>query len=244
MSRRVETVVAHLEAAIAQGRYASGARLPAERVLGAALGVSRATVRDALAALVSRGLLQRRQGDGTYVNDQADRQMAEVWADMAERHPALQGDLIEFREMLESRAAALAATRHDARDRERLLATLAAVDAAYDGEDRAAQIRSDIAFHRAIAEATHNPLFAYLMTSLLRLLHEHVQLSLAGLAPHSDTARQLRLQHRALAEAILARDPERARRCAGSHIDFVGVRLNAMPRPARGRQPGSDGHRD
>lgn len=231
MSRRVEAVVDHLEAAIVQGVYAPGTRLPGERALGAALGVSRATVRDALAALVSRGLLQRRHGDGTYVNDQAERQMAEVWVDMAERHPALQGDLIEFREMLESRAAELAATRHDAADRERLLAALAAVDAAYSGEDRAAQIRSDVAFHRAIAEATHNPLFAYLMNSLLRLLHEHVQLSLAGVAPHSDTAHQLRVQHRALAEAILARDAERARRQAGGHIDFVGVRLNAMRRP-------------
>lgn len=231
MSRRVEAVIDHLESAILQGRYAPGSRLPAERALSTALSVSRATVRDALAALVSRGLLQRRHGDGTYVNDQAERQMAQVWLDMSERHPALQGDLIEFREMLESRAAELAAIRHDAADRERLLTALAAVDAAYGGDDRTAQIRSDVAFHRAIAEATHNPLFAYLMNSLLRLLHEHVQLSLAGVAPNSDTARQLRAQHRALAEAILARDADRARQQAGGHIDFVGVRLNAMRRP-------------
>lgn len=230
MATQVDEVTAHIEAAIAAGRYRTGVRLPSERTLAGALSVSRSTVRDAVSQLASRGLLERRRGDGTYPVEASRRQAAEVWRDMADKHPMLQADLVEFREMLEGRAAELAAIRYDAADRERLRAAHAAVDAAYADSDRQAQIRSDVAFHRAIADATHNPVFSYLSASLLSLLHDHVQLSLAGLSPQSSTSQQLRVQHDGLLDAILARDAERARALAAAHIDFVAVQLNALPR--------------
>lgn len=230
MNSQVQQVIHHLEASILKGAFPVDHRLPSERALAEQLSVSRATVREAIAALVSRGMLTRRQGDGTYAIEQSDHRMAEIWLDMAQQHPMLQGDLVEFRAMLESRTAELAARRHDAGDRVRLQEALDSVDAAYAGGDRKEQIRSDVAFHRAIADATHNPVFSYLMSSLLKLLHEHVQLSLAGLEPQSPTAQQLRRQHRALAAAILARDAERARQVAGLHMDFVATRLNALAR--------------
>lgn len=236
MSSQVDQVSTRLERAIAAGRFDGARRLPAERTLAEQFGVSRATVREAIARLVARGLLQRRQGDGTYVLPASDWRMAEVWVEMVQRHPALQGDLIEFRAMLESRAAELAAVRRDAADCTRLRLAHAAVDAAYAGSDRDEQIRSDVAFHRAIAEATHNPVFSYLSASLLKVLHEHVQLSLAGLQPRSATAQQLRLQHDALLAAILDGDAVRARTAATLHMDFVAVRLNALEkRPRRVR---------
>lgn len=230
MNTQVQQVIHHLEASILKGAFPVDQRLPSERALAEQLSVSRATVREAITALVSRGMLTRRQGDGTYAVEQSDHRMAEIWLDMAQQHPMLQGDLVEFRAMLESRTAELAARRHDANDRVRLQEALDSVDAAYAGNDRREQIRSDVAFHRAIADATHNPVFSYLMSSLLKLLHEHVQLSLAGLEPQSTTAQQLRQQHRALATAILARDAERARQVAGLHMDFVATRLNALAR--------------
>lgn len=231
MNSQVQQVIHHLEASILKGMFPVDRRLPSERALAEQLSVSRATVREAITSLVSRGMLVRRQGDGTYAVEQSDHRMAEIWLDMAQQHPMLQGDLVEFRAMLESRTAELAARRHDAKDRVRLQEALDSVDAAYAGSDRREQIRSDVAFHRAIADATHNPVFSYLMSSLLKLLHEHVQLSLAGLEPQSTTAQQLRQQHRALATAILARDAERARQVAGMHMDFVATRLNALARP-------------
>ncbi|MHC9086307.1 FadR/GntR family transcriptional regulator [Luteimonas sp. RIT-PG2_3] len=231
MNSQVQQVIHHLEASILKGAFPVDHRLPSERALAEQLSVSRATVREAITSLVSRGMLVRRQGDGTYAVEQSDHRMAEIWLDMAQQHPMLQGDLVEFRAMLESRTAELAARRHDAKDRVRLQEALDSVDAAYAGSDRREQIRSDVAFHRAIADATHNPVFSYLMSSLLKLLHEHVQLSLAGLEPQSTTAQQLRQQHRALATAILARDAERARQVAGMHMDFVATRLNALARP-------------
>ncbi|WP_334179134.1 FCD domain-containing protein [Pseudoxanthomonas sp.] len=236
MPSQVAQVVLHLEQGIAAGRYAAGRRLPAERTLAGHLQVSRATVREAIGLLVARGVLERRQGDGTYVVAAAERHMAEIWQDMARQHPMLQADLVEFRAMLEGRTAELAALRHDDDDRIRLQAAHAAVDAAYSGSDRQAQIRSDVAFHRAIADATHNPVFSYLVASLLALLHDHVQASLAGLSPQSPVSRQLRSQHDALLSAILARDAERARDTAGGHMDYVAVQLNALPKVSRARK--------
>lgn len=233
MSSQVAQVTRHLEHGIADGRYVPGRRLPAERTLAEQLQVSRATARDAIGLLVARGVLERRQGDGTYVVAATERRMAEIWQDMARNHPMLQADLVEFRAMLEGRTAELAALRHDKADRVRLQAAHAAVDAAYNGSDRLAQIRSDVAFHRAIADATHNPVFSYLIASLLALLHDHVQVSLAGLSPQSPVSQQLRRQHDALLAAILQRDADRAREVAGGHMDYVAVQLNALPRVTR-----------
>ncbi|HEY0687341.1 MAG TPA: FadR/GntR family transcriptional regulator [Steroidobacter sp.] len=228
MKTQVQKVIRHLERAVVSGKFTPDRRLPSERSLATKLAVSRSTVRDAMTTLVSRGMLTRRRGDGTYVVDQSEQHMAQIWTDMSQQHPALQADLVEFRAMVESRAAELAAKRHDPQDRKRLTEALAAVDAAYSGNQRKEQIRSDVEFHRAIADATHNPLFSYLMASLLKLLHEHVQLSLAGLEPESATAQQLRQQHRALATAILARDVDRARAIASGHMEFVATQLNAL----------------
>lgn len=228
MKSQVQQVIRHLERALLSGRFAPDQRIPSERDLATKLGVSRATVREATTILISRGMLTRRRGDGTYAVDRAEHGMAQIWMDMSQQHPGLQADLVEFRSMVESRAAELAAKRHDQQDRQRLTEALAAVDAAYSGNQREEQIRSDVEFHRAIADATHNPLFSTLMSSLLKLLHEHVQLSLAGVEPESATAQQLRQQHRALAAAILARDVDHARLLAGSHMQFVATQLNAL----------------
>lgn len=230
MPSQVEQVALHIEQGIADGRYPVDRRLPSERAFAEQFDASRSTVREAIGLLVSRGLLERRRGDGTYATAPNKRPMAEIWQDMAQKHPMLQADLVEFRAMLECRAAELAALRHDPSDRVRLQAARDAVDAAYAGNDRQMQISSDIAFHRAIADATHNPVFSYLSASLLALLHDHVQLSLAGLEPHSTASQQLRRQHDGLLDAILARDAGKAREAASGHINFVAVQLNALPR--------------
>lgn len=233
--RRADGVAQHLERAILEGRFRPDERLPSERDLATRWGVSRPTVREGIGLLVAKGLLVRRQGDGTYVNNRTDQKMAEIWEDMARRHPDIQGDLIEFRQMLECKTAELAAERFDDHDREAMEKAWAEVDAAYEMDDRHRQIRADLAFHRSIADAAHNPVFSYLLVSLIKLLGEHVKVSIAGLAPDSATARQLRLQHRAMLDAILAGDAAQAARAAGSHMEFVRTRLNDI-KPVPGRR--------
>ncbi|NDY91343.1 FadR/GntR family transcriptional regulator [Ideonella livida] len=209
---------------VREGRWKPGERLPAEREWAQTLGVSRGALREALGQLAERGLVQRRHGSGTWVSDQPDARKGDPWAQLLQRQPLMQGDLLEFREMLEIRCAELAAQRADASDRARLTERLAAVDAAYAGADRQAQVQADVAFHRALADATHNPVFGYLVATLLDLLHQHVHLSIADLAPRSDEAQALCRQHGALCAAVLAADAPAAAQAAGEHIHFVRQR--------------------
>jgi GntR family transcriptional repressor for pyruvate dehydrogenase complex len=226
--RRPDAIANRLQSAIQRGEFKPQQALPSERVLAERWKVSRSIVREGIAMLVARGLLNCQQGRGTFVNPPDQQVGAQVWAEMARRHPDLQGSLLEFRQVLECEAAALAAERHDAADRLRLEQAGAAVERAWLSSDRRDQLTTDLAFHQAIAEATQNPIFAYLMASLHRLLLDHMQLSQAGTRPQSSITEQVSAQHRALLHAILARDPDAAAQAAAAHLDFVRVHLNHL----------------
>ncbi len=188
------------------------------------LGVSRAALREALGQLAERGLVVRRHGAGTFVSDQPDARRADPWTQLLQRQPLMQADLLEFRDMLETRCAALAAERADAADLARLAERHAAgAPRPTPAPTARAQVRADVAFHRAIADATGNPVFSYLVATLLALLHEHVHMSIA-VAPDSAEAHPLAAQHAALLAAIQARDAPGAARAARQHIDFVRQR--------------------
>ncbi|MEY4752990.1 MAG: hypothetical protein RJA44_665 [Pseudomonadota bacterium] len=223
-ARLPDQLAAQLERAIVARQYRPGERLPAERAWAAELGVSRGVLREALRLLAERGLVRQRHGAGSFVAEQIDQRRADPWAQLLQRQPLMQADLLEFRQMLEIRCAELAAERADARDLERLAECHAAVAAAYASGDRPTQVRTDVAFHRAIADATHNPVFSYLVATLLELLHEHVHLSIADLAPASAEAAALSAQHQALWRAIEQRDRAAAAAAATRHIEHVQQR--------------------
>ena len=222
--RLPDQLARQLERSILLGEWRPGQRLPAERAWALELGVSRGALREALRLLAERGLVQQRHGAGSFVSERPDDRRADPWTQLLQRQPLMQADLLEFREMLEMRSAELAAERADAADLARLAERHAAVAAAYAGADRAEQVRADVAFHRAIADATRNPVFSYLVATLLELLHEHVQLSIADLAPDSAEARDLAAQHAALWQALRARDPAGAAAAARQHIGYVQQR--------------------
>lgn len=216
-----EQLALRLEKAILAQKHRPGERLPPERAWADTLGVSRAVLREALGALVERGLVVRRHGNGSFVTERPDERRADPWRQMLQRQPLMQTDLLEFREMLEIRCAELAAERAQPADIERLGQRHDAVAAAYEADDRQAQVRADVAFHRAIADATRNPVFSHLVSTLLELLHEHVLISIAELAPASAEARTLRAQHSTLYRRIAAHDVAGASLAARQHIGFV-----------------------
>lgn len=222
--RLPDQLARRLERAIVTRELRPGQRLPAERVWAAELGVSRGALREALRLLAERGLVQQRHGAGSFVAERPDERRADPWTQLLQRQPLMQADLLEFRAMLEIRSAELAAERADAADLARLAERHAAVAAAYAGADRAEQVRADVAFHRAIADATRNPVFSYLVATLLELLHEHVQLSIADLAPDSAEAHDLAAQHAALWQALRDHDPAAAAAAARRHIGYVQQR--------------------
>lgn len=145
----VETAIESLRNAIEKGDWSVGDRLPVESELSDSLGVSRNTVREAVRVLVHVGMLETRQGDGTYVR--ATRDAGETLRRIARTQLA---DQLEVRIMLETEAAKLAAARRTDKD---LREMTTALDArAKAGQNLQGRIRHDEAFHHALVAASHN----------------------------------------------------------------------------------------
>jgi len=151
-------------------------------------------------------------------------------------HPNLREDLLELRRMLEGQVAEWAAERRTDEDMERLTQTFEALQAVFDGEDRKRQAACDIAFHQAIADASHNVLLGHLTSTLLRLMEENICLNLTELGNVSRAFSLLEAQHARLFEAIRDRRPGAARSAAEVHIDFVHESLAQSLRSAARRE--------
>lgn len=216
-----DSIAAELEQRILEGSWKVGARLPAERELSVQLGVSRASLREAIQKLVSKGLLTSRQGGGTYVTDRLESGLLGPWEDMLQTHESVREDLLEFRELLESKAAACAAQRATAQDKLLLRQCFDALDHAYLEGDLDQVVASDLAFHQAVAEASHNVIIGHLTASLLRLLEDNLRLNVAELLQVPEAREQLRHQHASIWAAIAAADEPTARRVAAEHVGYV-----------------------
>lgn len=221
VTRISDAIATELETRILEGSLKPGDRLPAERDLAAEMGVSRPSLREAIQKLVSKGLVVTRHGGGTVVTDRLEAPFVDPWQQMLKGHPMLQSDLLEFRHMLEGEAARLAAERATDVDLERIDVAFTALDAAYEHDDMDACIDRDVAFHQAIAEASHNVLIGHLSSSLLRVIHGHVASNLAYLHGRSAQWGQLKAQHRQIWSAIRERRGFDASAAAREHIEFV-----------------------
>lgn len=207
--RACDAVISQLEELIASGEWPMGTRIPPEPELGAALGVGRNTVREAVRALEHAGMLEPRRGDGTYVR--ATSALAAAVRRRAERGELLH--VLAVRASLERDAAEAAA-------RVRTPADVAAIDAAVrarrracDGTDDAAFVAADLAFHRAVIAATGNPVLVDLYAGLT----DAVQRTVAAVDALDDDRAGFP-GHEELAAAISAGDPHAARAAADSYL--------------------------
>jgi len=220
-SRISDAVAELLENRILEGSLKPGDRLAAERALAAQMGVSRPSLRTAIQQLASKGMLVTRHGGGTYVTDRLEAHFADPWQQMLQGHPMLQQDLLEFRQMLESQAAFLAAERATDADIERIDRAHASLAAEYEGGEMGACVDHDVAFHQAISEASHNVLISHLTASLMRIIHGHITSNLEHLHARRQRWDELKAQHRSIWLAIRERRPEQAAAAARTHIEFV-----------------------
>ena len=231
-----DAIATDLEQRILEGSLKTGDRLPPERELAAELGVSRASVREAIQKLVSRGMLIARQGEGTFVTDRLEASFSDPWEELLRGHASVREDMLEFRHVLESKAAECAATRATDADRERLAKCFERLEGSFQGDDLDQQVANDLAFHQAIAEASHNAIIGHLTASLLRLMHDHIRRNLSELMRMPLARENLRGQHLRVWDAIREGDPEAARMAATDHIDFVRARLHETLRTEARRE--------
>lgn len=231
--RLSDRLAALLAAQVEGGALRPGDRLPTEAQLAAAHGVSRTVVREAVHQLKSRGMLQSRQGSGVFVTEpDANRPLA-FDPSVLESVDAVV-HVVEVRRVLEGEIAALAAQRATRIQVAGLKRALAAIDRAVaEGRDGVAE---DLAFHRAIGEATGNPQFSRLLGFLEQYLREGMRITRGNEARRRDFMEQVRREHRAIVEAIAARDAVAARQRATEHILHGERRLEEGGVLTRGRR--------
>lgn len=215
MTRRtnlIDQAVGRLRQQITSGAWPVGARIPPEPELTELIGVGRNTVREAVQSLVHAGMLERRQGSGTYVISDSELATA-MGRSIAGAH---QRDVLEVRRCLEVECARLAAKRHDDGHLDRLRELSDARSAAYVSGDLDAMVEADLTFHRAIAEATRNPVLMALYDNLLDAITANIRFNFEH--PVGDDG-----AHHALVDAIAARDPKRAMEEIDDYLsEFIG----------------------
>lgn len=222
VDRLSDRLASLLGAQIESGALRAGDRLPTEQKLAEAHGVSRTVVREAVHQLKSKGMVNSRQGSGVYV---APRPVNQPLAFDPTVLTSVQAvvHVVEVRRVLEGEIAALAAERASRAQIAELRRALKAIDAAVaDGQDGVAE---DLAFHRVIGEATGNPQFRLLLGFLEQYLREGMRITRGNEARRLDFMTEVQREHRAIFEAIAARDPDAARRQATEHITRGEQRL-------------------
>jgi len=236
-TRIYEEIVRQVKQLIGEGRLKSGDRLPPERDLAEKFMVSRTSVREALRALQSRGLIEIRAGEGAFIRDVSVETLIEPLALVILPHREAVGELFEARRLLEPAIAALAArraTREEIQEMERIL------------EDQAKEVAAgrtgmlqDGALHAAIANSAHNRAITRIVNALMDLLTQSREESLhmpgRPARSHQD--------HRRILAAVQKRDEVAAHRAMLDHLIAVetlvtGAHGEEHPAsgPARGRR--------
>jgi DNA-binding FadR family transcriptional regulator len=203
-----DEVIARLREQITSGAWPVGTRIPTEPELVDQLGVARNTIREAVRALAHNGLLDIRQGSGTYVL--ATSELAGV---MRRRFAgAARRDVIELRGALEATAAGLAAHRRTATDLRRLDTLLARRERAWAATDRDRFADADAAFHLAVVAAAHNRVLRELYADLGQVIRD-------SLRDHftPELRPEEYMDHARLVEAIRARAAGAATAEAAAH---------------------------
>ena len=231
----------HLGTAIVSGRYPPGTAMPPEPLLGEELGVSRTVVREAVKSLVAKGLVSTGPKVGTRVLPPAQWNWFDpdviVWQSRAGLTREFLRDLQELRRVVEPAAVRIAAQRATAAD-------IAEVEDAFAGMKRAVEqggdyVSHDLRFHQGLIRACHNRMLVQMSKALAALLRTSFEVP----PSRKDGPRKSLPLHRAVLDAVIAREPEQAERAilvlidgAREDIDAVLASRKPLPRldsPAR-----------
>jgi DNA-binding FadR family transcriptional regulator len=206
---------------IIQGDLKKGDKLSTEQTLAEQFNTSRPTVREALSRLRAEGIVTSRQGAGTFVAKQPDPDLPrfmplESLSDVRQ--------CIEFRIVVESAAAALAAVMADENDLQHIQQALDRLEHAVETSQLG--VDEDFDFHVSIAQASKNQFFVSVMASIQPHLEFGMNL-MRNLSLHKSSERLHRVQseHRTVLQAIRSRDPQAAERAMREHLENTRLRM-------------------
>lgn len=221
-------VVRQIELLILRGLLRPGERLPSERELAERMGVSRPSLREAIADLQERDLLVSRAGSGVYVADMLETTFSRALINLFATHDEAVFDYVSFRRDLEGMAAERAARFGSDTDLKVIDTVFRKMEAAHAKKNPADEAALDAEFHLAIIEASHNIIMLHTMRAMFDLLKAGVFYNRQQMFRQRTTRDTLLEQHAAINAAIQSRDPQAARAAAEAHLTYVEVTLSDL----------------
>jgi GntR family transcriptional repressor for pyruvate dehydrogenase complex len=213
--------VLQIEQLILRGILRGGERLPSERDLAERLGVSRPSLREAIATLQDSGLLTTKASAGIFVAHLLGNAFTPPLTNLFSTHDEAVFDYLSFRRDLEGMAAERAATLGSETDHQVIRAIMGKMVKANTNGDPDTEATLDADFHMAIIEASHNVFLLHMVRSMFDMLKKGVFYNRQVMFHQSTTRVALLDQHRAICDAILARDPIAARGAVDVHMSYI-----------------------
>jgi len=215
------SVIRQIESLILRGILRPGERLPSERVLAEKMGVSRPSLREAIAELEKRDLLVTRPGAGVFVAEVLGSAFSQPLIELFATHDEALFDYLSFRRDLEGLAAERAARLGSDTDLQLVDIIFRKMEAANSRKNPAEEARLDAEFHLSIIEASHNVIMLHMMRSMFDMLRSGVFYNRQLVFQQRNTRTTLLDQHRAINDALQARNPAAARAAIEHHLSFV-----------------------
>lgn len=223
-----DVITERLESMILDGTLVAGEKLLPERLLAEKFQVSRPSLREAIQNLQAKGLIERKQGGGTFITQNLSAKMTDPLLALVSSRPETQFDLLEFRHALEGMAAYYAALRGQPEDYQALNNALNSLPSLHEQTTKTAskadtdlEAEALVEFYLTMAKASHNMVLLHVMRSMQGMLVENIKRNLEMLRDGADVETQIREQRHAIVKAISAQDPEAARKASNEHLGFV-----------------------
>ena len=217
-----EEVIIGIEEMLKSNNMQPGDRLQSEKELSLYFGVSKTAVREALSALQTAGLIEVKHGSGIFVRDVNEKLTNPLTMKLlTNRENMLQ--IMELRKGLEPEGAYLAARRADRTDISQIKACLLSMAEAIERGENTSQ--SDLAFHRALIKATHNPAYCNVYDTIAAVFNEGMQSSQDSIYLLEGQRMSVLEDHRLIYDAIKKKQPEKARDFMRRHLEKIEEHL-------------------
>ncbi|HOP71242.1 MAG TPA: FadR/GntR family transcriptional regulator [Bacillota bacterium] len=211
-------IVDQVKQNIASGNLKKGDKLPSERQMSEMFGLSRATIREAIKALNTLGIIECSHGSGNYISSNLSNSLTEPLSIMFMLEGGHPGHTLELRRAIEFAAAGSAARNIEETELARLRALCDCIEASTDENEKA---RYDFQFHREIARASGNPLLIVLLNAVETLISEHVHDARASILKDSSKEDIINRQHRDIVDALSRHCPEEAEKAVLAHMELI-----------------------
>ncbi|WP_018751826.1 FadR/GntR family transcriptional regulator [Paenibacillus sanguinis] len=211
----VDEVLDQMQRLIQSGHYKSGDKLPPEPELMKLLAVGRSTIREAVKVLTHAGLLEVRQGDGTYIRSVSSN-LKGVSQTIT---PKNYTQVMEARRILEIELAGLAAVRRTTSDLTLMRSALDQRQEALEKGHYTEYVEADIFFHITVAEAGKNEILLEMYKVVVESLKEMLSQLLLDTRQYEDNT----AYHEALYNSIVNQNSEEAKQAAAQNIDVVNI---------------------